>query len=867
MKLLERDELLAAIAAQQRIALDGAGRIVFVEGEAGIGKTTLLRAFAARQRDHDVVLWGACDALQTPRPLGPVYDIASQAPRELSAVLTRDAPRREVFSAFLGMLSRRPTLVMLEDLHWADEATLDLLRYIGRRIDNTPSLLVATFRSDEVGPAHPLRVVLGDLATSGALRLVPPPLSPAAVRALAGDRDVDVEALHRTTGGNPFFVTEVLAASGAGVPATVRDAVLARAARLRPSARAILDAAAVAGPRVEPWLLQDLVAAEAAHVEECLANGVLCSQGDLFTFRHELARQVVMEAMTPTQRLTLHRLVLQALCSPAAPARDPARLAHHAEAAGDERATVDFAAEAAREAAAKGAHRQAAEQWARALRQSVTTDAERAALLDSYAWECHLGGRLDEAIDARQSAVRLWRAEDAADREAISLAQLASTLVLAGRNAESESVMREATARAASGADPAAGAITRRWSAYLRMLDRDVEDAIREAGEAMAIAERLGDRESVAHCLNTLGSSLMVAGRIDEGRGYLERSLALAEQMSLDSWVANALGNLGTASGEMYRFDLAEGYLRRGIDYCIERDLDHARRYQMSWLALVQLYGGRWSESTATAHAVLADARSSAIARMMALVALGRVRARRGDPDVWAALDAARELAGRSGTLQRVAPMRAARAEAAWLEGRADDAAAEAGEGLELALRKRHAWFASELLFWKSRAEGAPPASVPAFCAGNPFALEATGHYLEAAAGWRQLGCPYEEARALAAGDEASRRAALPALEAMGARPLAERLRRDLRAAGVRGLARGPRQAKRGLPAGLTSKEADVLRLLCEGLRNKDIAQRLHRSVRTIDHHVAAIFAKLGAANRAEAVSAAHRLGLAGKPR
>ena len=860
--LLEREAMLAALAAQQRLALDGAGRIVFVEGEAGIGKTSLLRAFAARQQDDLPVLWGACDALQTPRPLAPLHDIAVQAKREFGLLPDDDAPRLVVFGAFLAMLSRRPVLVLLEDLHWADEATLDLLRYVGRRIAGTPSLLLATYRSDEVGPAHPLRLVLGDLATSGALRLAPPPLSAEAVRTLAGDRSVDVAELHRTTGGNPFFVTEVLAATGGGVPATVRDAVLARAARLRPSARAILDAAAVAGPRVEPWLLAELVAAESESVEECLGNGVLCAQNEVFVFRHELARQAVLEAMAPTRRLSLHRLVLQALCAPSAPVRDLARLAHHAECAGDERATVEYASGAAREAAARGAHRQAAEQWARALRQSVSTPAERAALFDEFAWECHLGGRLDEAIEARQSAHRLWREAGATDREAISLAQLASTLVIAGRNAESEAVMRRALDMVEPGAETAAAAITRRWSAYLRMLDRDVDDAIREGSLAMAIAGRLGDEESVAHCLNTIGASMIVAGRIDEGRRQLECSRDLAERLALDSWVANAFGNLGSGCGEMHRFDLAEGYLRQGIEYCTERDLDHARRYQMSWLALSQMYTGHWSESTATAHAVLTDDRSSAVARMMALVALGRVRARRGDPGVWEALDAARDLAGRSGTLQRVAPMRAARAEAAWLEGRPEVAAAEAAEGLDLALRKRHAWFTSELLYWRTKGEGLPAASLPEFCAGNPFALEAAGRCLDAAAGWRRLQCPYEAARALAAADEKSQREALSLLEELGAGPLTERLRHDLRAAGVRGLPRGPRQASRNHPAGLTAKEVDVLVLLCQGLRNKDIAARLHRSVRTIDHHVAAIFAKLGAANRAEAVSAAHRLGL-----
>ncbi len=866
MKLLERDELLGHLQAQLRLAAAGPGALVFIEGEAGIGKTSLLRSFAERQSASLPVRWGACDALQTPRPLGPLYDIAVQTGGELRAAL--DAPnadRLRVFAAFLDVLCSGPSLVLLEDLHWADEATLDLLRYIGRRVARTRALVVASFRSDEVGPSHPLRLVFGDLATCGARHLTPQPLSIDAVRELAADRDIDVTELHRRTGGNPFFVTEVLAAGALGLPATVRDAVLTRAARLRPSARAVLDAAAAAGPRVEPWLLQDLAAAESSSVEDCLATGVLRAEEGVFTFRHELARQAVMQALTPTRLLSLHRLVLQALQSPTAPVHDLARLAHHAEEAGLASAVLQFAPAAAREAALKGAHRQAAQQFARALRYATSDREQRASLLDDYASECQLSSMIEDAIKARRAAAQLWCEAGNAGRQAISMARLAHSLVVAGRNADGESAMREALALIENSGESAAAVTTRRWAAHLRMLDRDVEDAIREGFIAMGVAERLADQESVVHCLNTIGSSMVVAGRVAEGREFLEKSLALARRMPSDSWVASAFGNLGTACGEVYRFALAGDYLRRGIEFCAERDIDFSRLYEVSWLALVQLYQGRWNEAAESAHAVLADRRSPGIARITALIALGRVRARRGDPAVWEALNEARDLAGNTGTLQRIAPMQAARAEAAWLEGRAADVSAEAKACLDLAVRKRHAWFTSELLFWSRQDGRLMPADLPDFCAENPFALEAVGRWREAAAAWRALECPFEMARALSEGDEAAQREALATFESLGARPMLERVRYKLRAAGVRGLPRGPRETTQNHPAGLTSKEVAVLVLLADGLRNKEIAQRLSRSSRTIDHHLAAIFGKLGVATRAEAVSAAFRLGVATK--
>ena len=316
MTLLERDGLIAQLDARWLQAREGPGQLVFIEGEAGIGKTTVLRAFAARCGADNPVYWGACEAMATPRPLGALDDIAIDSGGRLAIAHDGSSERHRLFVAFIDLLAERPALAVIEDVHWADEATLDLLRYAGRRIARTRSLLVASFRNDEVTPAHPLRAVLGDLATAGAPRLAPQPLSLAAVRSLSAGTGVDATALHEQTAGNPFFVTEVLAATAKavkGVPATVQDAVLARAGRLSPSARAVLDAAAVAGPRVEAWLLRDLTAAESGSIDECLATGVLRTEGASFAFRHELARQAVLQAMSPTRAIGLHRLVLQTL--------------------------------------------------------------------------------------------------------------------------------------------------------------------------------------------------------------------------------------------------------------------------------------------------------------------------------------------------------------------------------------------------------------------------------------------------------------------------------------------------------------------------------------------------------------------------
>jgi len=258
--LLERSaelELLRSDLAAVRAA--SGGRLILLAGEAGIGKTTLVRELCG-QAGRVRVLSGACDALHTPRPLGPLLDVAAKEGGQLGAAVDEGASPSRVAAALADELRRRsPTILVLEDLHWADEATLDAVRLLARRLDSLRTLVVATYRDDEIERTHAARLLLGELVGHPAVeRLILPALSLPAVEALADGHDVDVELLHQRTGGNPFFVTEVLASGGAGVPDTVRDAVLARAARLDDDARALLDAVAVVPGGAVVWLLEAL---------------------------------------------------------------------------------------------------------------------------------------------------------------------------------------------------------------------------------------------------------------------------------------------------------------------------------------------------------------------------------------------------------------------------------------------------------------------------------------------------------------------------------------------------------------------------------------------------------------------------------
>jgi len=863
--LLERQPALDALRQALASAAAGAGRVALVSGEAGIGKTMLITRFLAAHAADARVLQGACDALFTPQPLGPLHDIARDARGPLAARLTAGADRTALFGAVLDELVTPPSpvVLVLEDIHWADAATLDLTRHLGRRLQRLPALLVLTYRDDEVDGHPALRQVLGELPAGVVDRIALERLSPPAVAALAEAAGVSAAGVFLATGGNPFFVTEVIAHPGGHIPATVRDAVLGRAAKLGERARALLDFVAIAPRAAEHALVDAVLGPSLADVEACIRGGLLLASADDLRFRHELARVAVEAAILPVRARHLHARAFAALQAIVGAGRVPraslARLMHHARLAGDGAAVVRLEPAASAEAAIRGARREAAAYCRAALDTGlVAHDTARAALLDRYATHLFETNELEASIAARGEAIALHRAAGDTVGESLALAGQAMAMVRALRNADADEASRRALAAAQGAGEGAHRGRVFATEAYLRMLARDYEDAVTWSERGAAVAARHDDQETLAAAHTWMGAALMF---VDFERGFdiVRHGLALSRDVG-DGGVrtAGAYVMLGTASGELFRLDHAERYLDEGIAFAHERDVDRLHHYMLAWRALVDMYRGRWREAEARAADVLARGAGMSTHRVMALVALGRVRARRGDAAAASLLDEALALAERSGTLQRIAPVRAARAEAAWLAGDLAGAAHEASAALPLAQDKSHPWFVGELAQWLWRTGSIPELRVA--CAA-PYAHALAGDWRAAAQAWLELGCPYEAACALADGDAAGTQRALATFDSLGAAPMAERVRAALREAGVTAVPRGPRATTRAHPAGLTAREAEVLALLAAGLANAAIARRLSRSPRTVEHHLAAILGKLGAQTRTEAVALARERG------
>jgi DNA-binding CsgD family transcriptional regulator/tetratricopeptide (TPR) repeat protein len=835
------------------------GRVVLVAGEAGIGKTALVTTFRER---HEGVrsLVGACDALHTPRPLGPLIDIAEEIGGELAAVADSGATPGAVAAGLAAALRTHDVLVLvLEDLHWADEATLDVVRLLARRLESLPMLLVATYRDDELDRSHPLRVLVGELPRSVVHRIALRRLSAAGVAELARGREVDARELHRLTSGNPFFVTEVLAAEDGAVPDSVRDVVLARAARLGDGERALLDAVAILPPRAELWLLEPLVGPAAGHLESCLASGMLHADRSAVAFRHEIARVAIEDALPPDRRQELHRRALAALATAPGRTADPARLAHHAEAAAMPEAVLRHAWDAASEAARLGAHREAAAQYARALRVADGARSElRADLLDRRSYECYLTGDLAGAIGARREALCEHQARDDCLREGDSRRWLSRLLWLSG---ESDGADEEAQ-RAIALLEPLPPgrelAMAYGNVAQVRMLSHDLAGASLWGSRAIELAERLNDVDILAHALNTVGTAELQA-ELSVGWTTLMLSLELAAAAGLDEHVARAQVNLAASAIAALDHDRADVHLDAGIAFCSERDLDVLMAYLTGLKARCELGRGRWDSAMALAVDGLSLSGVTPVSRIHHLLVIGTLRARRGDPDPWTPLAEASELAARTGTLQR-APVAAARAEACWLAGRTEEVAAETDAALALALFTRDGRDAGAVGVWRHRAGLGDPL---AYQLAEPWRSEVGGDHAGAAARWERLGCPYEAALALCGSDsEDALRRSHAELQRLGAQPAASRVARLLRERGVRGIQRGPRAATRQNLAGLTPREVEILQLVAEGRRTPDIAAQLFLSQRTVHHHVSAILRKLAVTSRGQAVAEAVRLGI-----
>jgi predicted ATPase/DNA-binding CsgD family transcriptional regulator len=855
VELLERDRALADLAEARAAAARGEGRVVLVTGEPGIGKTSLVSRFVRDLGDGARVLWGACDDLSIPRPLGPFRDLAGDVSADLERALATGAAAHEVHALLLAGLAMppSPTVLVLEDVHWADDATLDAVAVLGRRIGRLPALLVLTFRGGEAPPGHPVHAVLGAIppGTSSFVELAP--LSPGAVTSLAGK---DAEHVYALTGGNPFYVAELLRARpGADLPPSVANAVLGRAARLDDAARRLVELVSVVPNRVATSLLDRVMPGWAAAAEEPERRRLLDVDPRHVRFRHELARNAIRSSVPIARRRALHAEIMRALLALDA---DPADIVHHAEAAGDEDVVAEHALVAGRRAAAVGSNREAYSHLRRAAdfagRHPV---AGQAALFEELALAAYTVGRLDDAFAAMQDAIARFRT--VGDEAAIGRC----TRILSRFHwfAGDGDAARKAASDAIGILEPLGESVelARAYSgrSQLAMLAEDAGPALEWGDRALELATRLGDERTRAHALVNIGGARIQADPDDTAA--LRDAHAIADAAGDRHEATRALLNLGYSLMCWVRPEAALRYTEQALAYAREHEVHTLSSYAATLVAWLRLRVGDWDEAERITRREVE--KGVTVAQLLAKTVLTELAVRRGDADARELLADLAEQADRTGELQRIAPVLELETGWALTRGAPMPLArfAKVVDRLARSPRCVGGWGAMQAAAWAAVA-GIPVGLDPPKSA--PHAAMLRRDWQGAGDAFGAVGWTYDRALMLSLCDDgASLREAIAIARRLGAAPLVERLARRMRALGL-AVPHGPRASTRANPAGLTARQLEVLALIVDGRTNAEIADRLFVSTRTAEHHVSAVLEKLGVGTRRDAARRAVELGL-----
>jgi DNA-binding CsgD family transcriptional regulator/tetratricopeptide (TPR) repeat protein len=971
-RLVGRDQELGLLLELARRASESDGGAALVLGEGGIGKSRLVTEFARRASEEGaLVLVGECiDLTEAELPYAPIVGALRAVVRERSELeLTRlfGAARGELarllpelgdvgqsvpgsvgqtrlFELLLGVLSRlgqdRPVVLVIEDVHWADSASLDLLAFLVRNQRSERLAILITFRSDELPPGHPVRARLAELERGGRAQRVE--LEPFSLEEVA-EQVLDItgipptaefsHALHDRAQGNPFFTEELLAAGSTGtLPASLRDALLARVRRLSRPSREIVRMAAVAGRTVEHRLLAAVAAVTEgeliAAMREAVAQQVLISDGRSYSFRHALLREAVYNDLVAGERVPLHAALAKVLSRElglaGTPAGSAAEVAHHWHAAGEIEAalaaSVQAGVEAERVYAIQEARRQyerVLELWGRVAEPERITGLPRSAFLARAADAQWLAGDEKQAVALAREALGEADIQRDAAGAALVEERLATYLWGAGDSDGALHAASRAVARLPSTVVPVDRARALCAEGRMLVMRSHNRDACARLEESLAIARSIGARNEEAQALNYLGGALAFLGDYAGAIEQLQAAVRIARESGAQARGLSQYENLSEVLAEAGQLEHARDVALRGA--AIAREIGLQRSYGLVLMgrgALCALALGRPPEAGELTRSALEFGEETFFA-FNVLEARGRYELVRGDLDAADRyVTAAETMAAQIGDPMWAGPIAAVRAELELWRGQAQAAAevvrsalvlhperqclqhtselhavgARALADLAVAARARHQDVAAstDAAALLGRLEdrlaqafplGAAPARVKADIAlcraevrrasGDPdsdlwttavTAADASGYASRRTyARWRSAECLLERSARERA--DAVLREAAGIAASIEHQPLTRQIEALARRARM-SIATTHRPASPPDQFGITPRENEVLRLLADGLTNKQIAATLYISEKTAEHHVSRILAKLGVNTRTAAGSVAHQLGI-----
>lgn len=864
MELIERAEFLTTLLAQfQKIETTGEGHCVFVSGEAGIGKTALVKAFCKQQQNDCTVYQGACDALFTPRPLAPLYDIIWQIRNDLWPASHTIEERSGLFLNFFQELHNKKgkILIVFEDIHWADEATLDFIKFFSRRIVQLPCLFILTYRDDEIHASHPLRNVLGDLTKDTFTRIQLGPLSREAVYKMADEKGYDAANVYGISGGNPFYVNEILASYSPGVPENIKDAILSVYDRQEEGTKNAWQICSVIPEGLEINRFAKIKSSSDEGMDHCFALKIIIIKNNRVVFKHELYRRTIEGSLSPFKRIALNKKMLELFLTSFEEEGEIERIVHYAKNANENKFVVKYAPIAAKQAASLGAHIEASKLFLTAIEYSDGNDEDQLVeFYEDYAYECYLTNQIKEAIVYQEKALKIWRSKNETEQTGNSLRLLSRFCLSEGFYDEAEKYGKEAVEILKPLSSSKAKAMAFSNMSQLKMFSEEISECVKWGNMAINMAREIKDDEILCHALNNVGASQWRAQSSGEtGKKLLMESLDIALKNSFHEHAARAYSNIIFNSLEAKEYELAKRFLQEAITYCGERDLDYSNNYILSLRSRMLLETGEWDEAASVAKKLLQNPEQPGTIKAGCLVILASIKIRRGEPDALIPLQEAKMLAFKTKEHQRIIPVMIALLEYEWLTEKTIITKEELEICYDLVQKVDNISLNSEIYFWLQKAR-AVEISLPELY--EPYQLLKERKIKKATDFWQKTGCPFEKAFALFGGNEEDKKSALVLFQQLGAVAVSEKIKMEMRAGGIKNIPRGLRESTRTNPAQLTNRELDVLRLLQKGNQNKEIAGALFISPKTADHHISSILFKLDVKSRSKAITEAVRLGI-----
>jgi DNA-binding CsgD family transcriptional regulator/tetratricopeptide (TPR) repeat protein len=869
IELIEREDAHQLLMSTYQAARNGAGRSILLSGEAGVGKSALVRRFVNEINAECRVFQGGCELLSTPRPLGPVQDFASAIGGEVELFVREGEKAARISQALLGELSQtdKPTVLVFEDIHWADHATLDLIKFLGRRIAHQTALVLITYRDDELDSDHDLHTTIGELPSAATQRIRLRPLSRDGVATLMHKAGRPIANLYEITGGNPFFVTALLRDDGSvgyDSSVSIRDMVFSRVRRLSSSARQLCELLSVVPGQFELSMLQAIAEQPVVEaIDLCVSAGMVELNGTFLRYRHELARQAIEDGLSVSRARQLHSLVFDGLDASKGVAL--ARLVHHAAKAGRGARVLELAPRAAAEARRLGAHREALTYYEHLLPNlDQAVRSTQAEILEGWAYAQAAVGWPDEAVfNALIKAVAIWREINELERAGTCLRLLAFGCWLVGKRDMASNFLNQAIDLLESIPPTAALAIAYSMKTKTFLAVSDTEQAVAMGQKAITLSQTLNDKEAQAHALTYLGTALLRSER-SEGAEVLAQGIALGRAHGFHESTTDAYHNLTETLIKQYRFAEAKLYCTEAIAF--NGQMDMSRAYLEGLDSQIAVFDARYSDALKIATSALGSVPVSAIfVRWPALLARGMALSRLGEVGAEEALLESLDTAYRLDFTQDILPSSIALIEHQVFAGQL----AKARFSLTQAWHKRgfevNSWMIGALYAWGGRLGVELQGETrdgKAYQLAEPYRFEMAGEYHLAAQAWGKLGVPFEKAMALMHCGHQGMLQAIDIFGKIGAHQAHAMAEVEARGRGIKGLKRGQYKAASQNPAGLTAREIQILGFIADGQSNVQIALLLNRSERTVEHHVSSMLSKTQARNRLALLEWAHKADL-----